>query len=251
MSSLTDEIYNAVLSDLEAAFNKLVERVPPPQRLPFGDGFVYRYVERTVQQALIQKLARMLTGLRAAHVLLRQGLIQEQAVIQRVLGDLQEDIFFLGYSIVKGELTKAHEEFLTDFYQEEFDNPKNVLQSTQKRRPVPRRKIQAYLASIDPNIANPSHNQRVIRTLQQAFSGFVHAASSQIMDMYGGDPPQFHVSGMLGTWRMPEFEYDIWNYFERAFAAFAFVAMAFGDQELANRILSQQQTFHIQTGRND
>src|SRR5215813_12844946 len=107
------------------------------------------------------------------------------------------------------------------------------------------------VASIDPNIANPSHNQRVIRTLQQAFSGFVHAASSQIMDMYGGDPPQFHVRGMLGTWRMPEFEYDIWNYFERAFAAFAFVAMAFGDQELANRILSQQQTFHIQTGRND
>ena len=137
MSSIPDEVYNAVLVDLEAAFDKLVERVPPPQRVPFKKGFVFRYLEKTVQQALIQKGARMLTGLRGAHVLLKQGLVQEQAVIQRVLGDLQEDIFFLTYGIIKGELTQTHKDFLADFYHEEFDNPVNPLQSTQKRRTVP------------------------------------------------------------------------------------------------------------------
>ena len=181
-------------------------------------------------------------------MLLKHGLVQEQAVIQRVLGDLQEDIFFLSFGIVRGK-TKLHEEFLTDFYQEEFQNPEKPVQSMQKRHAVARRRIHAYLASIDPNVGNPSDNQAVARTLHQAFSGFVHAASSQIMDMYGGTPPRFHVRGMLGTPRMREFEHDIWNYFERIFAAFAFVAIAFQDQELTERILAEQQDFHNRTRR--
>src|ERR671914_2536366 len=100
-----DEIYEEVLINMEAALDRLVEQVPPAQPVPFRTGFVFRYRERTAQQALVQKLARIITGLRAAHVLLKQGLVQEQAVTQRVLGDLQEDVFFLAYGIIKGDLT--------------------------------------------------------------------------------------------------------------------------------------------------
>ena len=148
-------------------------------------------------------------------------------------------------------MTKLHQDFLADFYQEEFDNQESAVKSTQKRYTVPRRRIHAYLASLDPSLGNPSYNQEVSRTLQQAFSGFVHGASSAIMDMYGGSPPRFHVRGMLGTWRMPEFEHDIWNYFERVFPAFAAVGIAFGDRELVQRILSQQQKFRVQSARNE
>jgi len=246
-----DELYERLLRDMELALDRLAKRVPPPQWIRlYGDRFAFRYVERTAQQAIIQKLARIITGLRAAHLLLRYGLVQEEAVIHRVLGDLIEDVLFLSYGILKDDLKeKLFESYLTDFYQEEFDNPESPLDSTQKRSPVPRRKIQAYLARADPTIGNPSHNQEVARTLHQAFSGFVHAASVQILDMYGGNPPHFHVHGMLGTPRMAEYERDIWNYFERGMADFVIAAGILGDLELQRRLLSQKEQFDAESER--
>ncbi len=247
-----DELYDEVLDNMEAAFERLAQQVPPPQQISFRKGFVFRYVERTAQQAIVQKLARVITGLRAAHLLLRQGLVQEQAVIERVIGELQEDIVFLAYGILKGELTtRLYESYLAGFYQEEFDNPASPIDSTQKRPMVPRRKIQAYLARVEGIIGNPSFNQEVARTLSKAFSGFVHAASPQIMEMFGGNPPHFHVRGMLGTPRIREYEHDIWNYFDRGMGTFAIAAGAFRDLELFQWILSQKRNFEVRSGRDD
>jgi hypothetical protein len=50
---------------------------------------------------------------------------------------------------------------------------------------------------------------------------------------------------------MREFEHDIWNYFERVFAAFASVSIAFGDRQLTEQILSQQRDFHVRSGREE
>ena len=37
---------------------------------------------------------------------------------------------------------------------------------------------------------DPSRGIGVARTVSKAYSGYVHAASPQIMDMYDGDPPR-------------------------------------------------------------
>ncbi len=246
-----DELYEQLLRDMEQALDRLTKRVPAPQWIRlFGERFAFRYVERTAQQAIIQKLARIITGLRAAHLILRHGFVQEEAVIHRVLGDLIEDVLFLSYGILKNDLKeKLHESYLADFYQEDFADPNNPLASIQKRTPVSRRKIQAYLARADTKIGNPSHNQEVFRAIQQVFSGFVHAASVQILDMYGGNPPHFHVRGMLGTPRMREYERDIWNYFERGMADFVIAAAVLGDPELQQQLWSQKQNFDVESER--
>jgi hypothetical protein len=245
-----DELYEQLLRDMEQALDRLTKRVPAPQWIRLiGERFAFRYVERTAQQAIIQKLARIITGLRAAHLLLRHGLVQEEAVIHRVLGDLIEDVLFLSYGILKNDLKeKLHESYLADFYQEEFDDPNNPL-TIRKRSPAPRRKIQAYLARADLGIGNPSDNQEAFRIIQQVFSGFVHAASGQILDMYGGSPPHFHVRGMLDTPRMPEYERDIWNYFERGMADFFIAAGVLGDGELQQSLLAQKKTFDAESER--
>ena len=245
-----DQLFIELLSDMELALDRLCRKVPPPQRAPFFDGFVFRFTERTAEQAIIQKLARIITGLRAAHALLKQGLLQEQAVIERVIDEFHEDVLFLSYGILKGE-TETHKSFLAAFYEEEFDNPRSAIASTQKRGPVPRRKIQAYLARVEGSIGNPSDNQEQSRTLSKAYSGFVHGASPQIMDLYVGDPPHFHVRGMLGTPRIAEYEFDIWNYFYRGIMAFAFAAKAFGDEELFQELLIQKRNFESQSGRGE
>jgi hypothetical protein len=243
-----EELYEQLLQDMELALNELASKVPPPQPVPFASSFVYRHIERMPHQAIVQKLARMITGLRAALLLVRHGLLQEQGVMHRILDDIREDVMFLSYGIFRGETIK-HKAFLEDFFQEEFDNPSVPLVSTQSRRIVPRKKIQAYLARVEAMSDNPSQDQEISRTLSAAYSGFVHGASPQIMEMYGGIPPRFHVRGMLDTPIGRSHYKSNWNYFDRGIATFVIAAAAFGDQELVERLKSQKRNFELQTGR--
>jgi len=57
---------------MERAFRRLERQVPPPVEQPWKDGFVLRYRERTIEQALIRKLARQVSGLYAIDALLRE-----------------------------------------------------------------------------------------------------------------------------------------------------------------------------------
>ena len=66
-----------------------------------------------------------------------------------------------------------------------------------------------------------------------AYSGYVHAASENIMDMYGGDPPHFHLQGMSSTPRIASYAQDAENYAYRGLMATVAVAKAFGDAQLA------------------
>lgn len=227
-----DELFDDALRNMEGTLHALEKRVPPPTPIPFRDGFVYRYMDKTIHQALIQKLARVITGLQAARVLLERGFVQEQAALHRILDEFQEDITFLSYAVIFDATTELHQRYLSAFYEEEFDKPESPLESTQKRPMVARKKIRAYIARMEAIASDPSRGVELSRTVNKAYSGFVHGASPAIMDMYGGTPPQFHVRGMLGTVRIAELQEDLWNYFYRGIIAFGFVAKAFGDDAL-------------------
>jgi hypothetical protein len=75
---MTDRnLYEQALEHMERTVNVFSMRVPAPRRVQYKDSFVYRYVEKTVHQALVQKLARMVSGLHAARLLLEAGFVQE------------------------------------------------------------------------------------------------------------------------------------------------------------------------------
>ena len=97
---------------------------------------------------------------------------------------------------------------------------------------------------------DPSTGVKLSRTINKGYSGYVHGASPQIMDLYGGNPPRFHVHGMGGTERQEEHRHDLWNYFFRSIVAFALAAKAFGDEELFRRIREYHFEFDKAAGRN-
>jgi hypothetical protein len=66
------QLFVQTLELLEKAFRRLETQVPPPKRKPWKDGFVFRYAEQTIQQAIVQKLARTISGLHAVDTLLYQ-----------------------------------------------------------------------------------------------------------------------------------------------------------------------------------
>src|SRR5687767_3727321 len=132
-----DGLYNHTLHHLDQAFRSLESMVPFPQKVQYADGWNYRYREQTLHQALVQKLARVVSGLHAARLLHEHGFVQEQASMQRMLDELHEDILFLAFAVIRKNLTPIHQEYLAEFYKEE------------KNRMVPRAKIREYVAQID------------------------------------------------------------------------------------------------------
>src|SRR5438067_385363 len=104
------------LAVLERAFRVLERQVPPPRFTRSPSGMSLRYSERLIEQALIQKLAHQISGLHAIRTLLAAGLVQEQAVIQRTLDEIGEDIQFLAMAAVSGEQTNLHQEYLEYFW---------------------------------------------------------------------------------------------------------------------------------------
>lgn len=231
---------------MERAFRRLECQVPPPEKRPDRHSFVLRYTDQSIEQALIQKLARYISGLHAIDVLLLNGLIQEQAVIQRTLDEIGEDTQFLVLPLTNDVVNPLHEQYLAAFWEEEFDAV-TPLKSKQKRNYPPRQKIRAYCSRIG-GLADPSTANEVGRTISKTYSGYVHASSPQIMDMCGGSPPQFHVQGMNGTPRIGEHTRDAWNYFYRGLLAVTAVAKAFGDSELVKQLYDYIRKFEQATG---
>jgi hypothetical protein len=99
---------------------------------------------------------------------------------------------------------------------------------------VKREKIRAYInRALGPDESRANAAGKI---LTKAYSGFVHAASPHIMDMCGGEPARFDVSGRFRHLRAAEHTEDALNYFFRALVSMAFAAKAIGDEELFSRM---------------
>ena len=232
-----DLTYKQVLTHLERAVNLLAGRVPQPKWVESTKPSAFRHVEKTIHQAIVQKLARMVSTLDAARLLLNNGFVQEQAALQRMLDEIQQDISFLALGVIRGDHeSPLHRRYLDAFFEEEFDAD-TAIESIQKRDMIPRKKIQAYLVDTMLFGTNRSNLTDLFRTMHKTYSGYVHAASPQIMNMYGGAPERFHMRGMSGSIIHDGHKEDLKNVFYRGIIACGVSAKAFGDEYLYERCL--------------
>jgi hypothetical protein len=226
------DIFHDALKILEDAFRRLEIQVPPPKR-----------------KALILKLARTISGLHAIDVLLLHGHLQEQASLHRILDEIHEDIFFLVAGITNDEMTERHKQYLEAFWAEEFPDPENTLARHKKPNLPPRKKIRAYVHGVlGGDHPNPSLVSDLGENISSTYSGYVHASAPQVMDMYGGNPPRFHISGMQGTPRMHEYIADAWNYFYRGLLSVVAIGKAVGDAELVDEVKKYIEHFKDASG---
>ncbi|HWR77815.1 MAG TPA: hypothetical protein VN283_11475 [Thiobacillus sp.] len=242
------KLFHESLTVLENAFQRLERQVPPPQEVEWADGFVFRYQEKTIHQALILKFARSISTLRAVDVLLLNGLLQEQASLHRILDEIHEDILFLAVAVTNDEVTSRHEQYLAAFFAEEFPDPANTLARHKKPDLPPRRKIRAYVTRLLSTEPNLSVVHDVGETISSVYSGYIHASAPHTMDMYGGDPPHFHLGSMRGTPRMQEHIDDAWNYFYRGLMNATVIAKAFGDKPLVDTMYEYLKRFEVSSG---
>lgn len=221
---------------MENAFMRLESAIDRPIPVTYRDSFVFRYANKGIYEALIQKLARNISGLNAVYVLLANGFVQEAGVIFRTLDEIQEDILFLATSDPSVSMTERHQKYLDAFYADSVLSRSEGSLNIPKPNLVPRKKIRAHTFEVLGAGVNVSQALAASESLGTAYSGYVHAASENIMDMYGGDPPHFYLRGMLGTPRINSCANDAQNYVYRGLMTTVVTAKAFGDRELVKEL---------------
>ncbi|MGF6505387.1 hypothetical protein [Paraburkholderia sp. 32] len=191
-----EELYDQAIGNMERTVHRLAQRLPQPEMVTVGKTAIgFRYSDKGTPQAIVQKMARVVSSLRAARLLLAHGFIGEQAAMHRMIDEAEQDINFLSLGMVYGE-TELHRTFLENFYQEEFEDPTRPVQTRIKRGNVPRARIHAYLAQNPAADADPSTASTTMQTIHKTYSGYIHGASPHLMEMYGGGPARFHMAGM-------------------------------------------------------
>lgn len=233
----------ATLEELDRAVLILSDAVPQPRKVSFADSYAFRHAEKLPRQAIVQKVAKAVTTLRASLLLCNNGFFQEQAMLQRVLDEVQEDILYLSLPLIGNEpYSKSHATFLDAFFLEDFDM-KTGKPVDSKRRMVPRQKIRSYIANSIFAAPNPSQQIDNSRFISNLYSSYVHGASFTIMDTYGGSPPRFHTQGMLNTPLESSYRDDSLNYFYRILVAATFASMVCNCKELQDRLRNFSQAY--------
>ncbi|ESY83194.1 hypothetical protein X740_03435 [Mesorhizobium sp. LNHC221B00] len=230
-NSLTD----FAVGEMMSAFELLRKSVPAPQEVEHPKGFSWRYKEQTIQQALLLKLFRLISNLDAARVLLSLGKVMECGALKRLLDEANDDILFMAAPLLGHPKEDIHDEYLRYFWEEEFDVPGEPMKSSQKRGMVRRDKIQAYNARvISPT--DPSTAKKVDSAIFKTYSGYIHGHSQHIMDAYDGK--EFHLRIEPGMRPYDATLEDFLNYPYRCVMASSFIAYAFGDRAVQERLRS-------------
>lgn len=242
------QLQNEAIRIMIDAFERMEVAIVPPVRVPLRDSFVFRYDNKGIHEALIQKLARYLSGLNAINSLLVSGYIQEIGVLQRTLDEIQEDIFFLATAETNGARTDRHTQYLEAFYADAVTAKPEGAIEIPKPNLVPRKKIRAHTMNTLGQGIDAAQALVAGEGVGTAYSGYVHAASENIMDMYGGERPHYHLQGMVGTPRIQETIEANENHVYRGLMATIISAKAFGGAELVKELYEFLDQYEVANG---
>jgi hypothetical protein len=238
--------YKVTLENLGFALHRLTEAVPPAELVEVSEKFPgWRYKEQLPEQAVVIKLARLLSALQAANILLDRGLVLDVGSSKRIFDEMVEDVLFVLGSIGQKLHTPHHEKFLKEFWQEEFEVFETAELTNLDRVRVPRKKIRAFNSKLQGTNVDPEIRKNVQEVIGKTYSGYVHGAAVHTMEIYGGEKPQFNVFGMKHTPPWLTQAEDLKLYFHRAVCVFGMVAGAFGDQTLLDKLLTLRDQLEI------
>lgn len=243
------KLFSDSLLVLENSFHRIEEKAEKPELTQVGRQIFYRYKSRSAKLALLQKYARIISGLYAATLLLEPGMLQELGAIYRMLDEFIDDSMFLNQATNPENMTDLHRDYLNWFYQEEFSDPDFPLSSKPKRAMVSRKRIYSAIASKSP--LNPFDDQNMSRVLNQVFSGYVHGASGHILEMYEGEPSRYSLFGKKDSASRTSVTIQLINYFHRAIETGICVALAFDDYVVVDDLFSYRAEFGKMTGLGD
>lgn len=228
---------------MEHVFRDIEGGMTPPVPVRLRDGYVVRFPNRDINHALLLKLAAMLQFLNSSIILCEAGLVLAQGAVQRMAEEASDDALFLSLGIIHG-VRKIHVDYLERFWADAEDDPSDI-ESVTKPSQIPRNKI---LAEIHREWSDPSTADKLAKRISKTYSGYVHAAAANVMDIYDPQTGQFGVSG-AAAYRQMDHDYDLWNVFYRCALTLITALKALGSQAHVDALGSILMKFQVESGR--
>ena len=240
------QAYANAANSVEAVFRTIENSTPRPETVAWGESVKFRYSDQTVFAALLIKLARLCSLLNSLIRVVAEGRIQEQCIIQRVIEETEEDINFLSLAVCGEGLTDRHEAFLTEFWKEDYSDPKDPV-GTRVPRAYSRRGIRSYINRVQgqetPHIAD-----NIGRAIYEMYSGFLHGSAPHIMELFDPVSGRFQLDGMGMTPIHIDYIHDAQNSYYRGMLSAAMIVKAFGLADVLSRLQEGIQQFETAVG---
>ncbi|MEO5773244.1 MAG: hypothetical protein ABIQ32_03885 [Sphingomicrobium sp.] len=232
--------FDEELAAASHAFRIFEEVLPSPTPTKTPQGWLLRYADPMIEQAMLMKLARLISITSAIRHLVAAGQFHEQGILQRVADETNDDIVFLAFGKQNG-LIAIHRQYLKRFWREEFDG--GATPSTyQPRSMVRRSEIHAYLSKQSP-AGQVRSAKGVDRMIYGVYSGFVHGASTHIFDLIDPETHRYRLSGAEGNEDTDDYRMDSLNYPVRTLMCAVVVARTLGEGELADGLVKRVDAF--------
>lgn len=207
---------------LEWGFRILETKIPSPVPTRIGSHTYPRYKEKSAEQAALQKIARYISGLHALVILLRHRHLQEDGTLKRTLDELDDDVMFLLMQPQSEKELALHKRFLDGFYAEEFDEGVSPMDSKRKRKRTLRREVRDYIHARTSSLC--ALGAKASEVLYQGYSGYVHADSPHLMEMWDWHSQLYELDGIKDSDLFQSHVADATNYFARGFYNLASLA---------------------------
>lgn len=223
-----------IVGFLEEVVAHFVNLVGPPTYVKDGELSQWLYTKPSWAIYQTLKMVRVVSGLRAALILLAEGHVTEVGVLIRTIDEFLDAVLFADEPIEKG-VTTAEQQKEFDFFFRDFrdDTEKRRAGTFTEFRPE-KNKVQASQArALGPE--NPHDTKLLVKTIDDSFSGYVHGDIPTIMEMYVGGHG-FSMRGMQETPRMAEFRSALARVIHNGLNSVLGMAIRSGQPELAEQL---------------
>lgn len=227
------------ITKLDATLQVFDRQVGQPEFISEPGLERFRYKTPTPKIFQVLKCVRIVSGFRACRCLLQQGFTQEAGVLIRTVYEFLHDVDFIQQGINQGQFTLAQQEMLDLFFKQDLQSSAEMMKDHCKQPTVLRKKVYALIARfLKPE--NPDRMQRLVKTLEDGYSGYVHGSYPHVMELYAGGSWEFHTNGMLHTPRVAIVLRALAGVVHNALNQFAELAHSFGRDDLFTQLREQR-----------
>lgn len=164
----------------------------------------FRYTKPGWRHFCLLKAVRAVSGLNACVRLCSGGYTQEIAVLIRTIAECTTHIDYIVAGLKGEDLAAAQQEYV-DAYFADF---KRDSVDDFGRPHVPQGKVHKVVGAHTDQMVQQLNSEGIFGKVDSAkllsnvyltHSNYVHSRYPEVMDLFGGEPPRFHLRGMAGT----------------------------------------------------
>ncbi len=194
------------LKPLERFVEVFAAQLNPPLFYHSGQAhFGFRFAKPDRRHFCLLKSVRAVSALNAAALLAQYGYCQEIAVLIRTSIECTTHIkYVLSDCDDASDKNAELEKYISDYFADFARNAPSDFKRTKLPQGAVHRVIGDELKQ--SNLEHDFENRftgvdpaKLFSNVYLTYSNYVHARYPEVMDMYGGDPGHFHLSGMGGT----------------------------------------------------